>query len=64
VTSHDTDGISTPGRTLSHIPEVRQKQISRIKRMVSEGTYRVDSRKVAQGILKNALTLRLLINPR
>jgi len=46
-----------------HRPNVRGDKVAGIKRMVKERTYRTDCRKVAGGIIKEAMMLRFLLDP-
>ena len=39
---------------------VREKRVARLKQMIRNGTYPMDSRRAAGGILKQALLIRLL----
>jgi negative regulator of flagellin synthesis FlgM len=48
--------IADAQRAVSTIPDVREELVARIKAEVEDGTYKVDSEKAAEGILKESMT--------
>ena len=48
--------IADAQRAMSSIPDVRETLVSKIQNEMENGTYRVDSQKAAEGMLKEAFT--------
>ena len=63
ILSPNPRDASAAAIAFSHRPNVRGDKVAGIKRMVRDGTYRTDCRKVAGGIIKEAMMLRFLLDP-
>ena len=48
--------IADAQRAVSTIPDVREDLVAKIQAEVQNGTYKVDSEKAAEGILKESMT--------
>ena len=50
--------ISTAKTALDRLPDIRQDRVAEIKRRVEDGSYSMDSRKIACGMIKDVMLLR------
>ncbi len=56
VLSSKAKDIQKASETAKSAPDIRTEKVNRIKKEISEGRFRVDSKDLAESILKNIIT--------
>ena len=58
--SQSTRDVQYAKKMIKTVPDVRQAKVARLKNQIDSGTYRIDSQKVAEKMIKDSIINELL----